>query len=205
MLLHEVGSSPDELPSSYGETRVVLLPVDPYLVHAYWDLSRSDRQRASSASGALRFFDVTSAEARFDVEIELAARNWYVPLRSPGKSYRVELGRRTEDGEFVAIAGSNPIEMPRASPSADRETHHLLVVGDYEQVEPIPAESRVQPRGSDPQAPPSQGSTRAVDAPEIMRSRVAEPLSRPEGPPSLDLAEMCEAMFSPGLSSHVIG
>ena len=29
------------LPAGYGKTRIVLLPVDPYLVHVYWEVSGS--------------------------------------------------------------------------------------------------------------------------------------------------------------------
>ena len=103
------------LPTGYGKTRIVLLPVDPYLVHVYWEVSGSGTGfvKALVEVGALRpqailrFHDVTSmpvggvrAEGSFDVKVDVEARNWYVRLLSPEKSYVVDLGFRGRDGRF---------------------------------------------------------------------------------------------------------
>ena len=110
------------LPAGYGKTRIVLLPVDPYLVHVYWEVSGSGTGfvKALVEAGALRpqailrFHDVTAmpvggvrAEGSFDVEVGIESRNWYVRLLSPEKSYVVDLGFRGRDGSFHRIARSN--------------------------------------------------------------------------------------------------
>lgn len=117
----------DGLPPFWGETRVVLLPVDPHSVHVYWELAPHDQvkvaQRLSRANSkvkpVLRFHETTGAHAPFDIDIELSAGKCYVRLASPEKSYRVELGLR--GGRFVSLAHSNVVRTPAAGPSARRE------------------------------------------------------------------------------------
>jgi hypothetical protein len=131
------------LPTGYGKTRIVLLPVDPYLVHVYWEVSGSGTGfvKALVEAGALRpqavlrFHDVTAmpvggvrAEGSFDVKVDVEARNWYVRLLSPEKSYVVDLGFRGRDGRFHRIARSNRGETPRAWPCAEAGQQRMRVV-----------------------------------------------------------------------------
>ena len=122
------------LPEGYGETRIVLLPVDPYLVHVYWEVSEVDLRRAkslfrdgsSTPQAVLRFHDVTApplgglhAAGSFDVGVRIEANNWYVRLLSPERAYIVDLGLRGGDGRFCRIARSNRAGTPRAWPSQE--------------------------------------------------------------------------------------
>jgi hypothetical protein len=108
---------PGDLPDSYGETRVVLVPVDPYLVHAYWEVTpekiREARGRFGQADqrsqARLRFYDISGVASEgttrsyFDVDIQLQARNWYVHLQNPQRSYFAELGFATDSGVFFCV------------------------------------------------------------------------------------------------------
>jgi hypothetical protein len=129
----------DVLPRAYGRTTIVLMAVNPYLVHAYWEVVPKDLEEAKGlrdplAQPALRFYDVTgisfdgsNAHGCFDVDVQLAAENWYVHLWSPAKSYVVDLGLRTADGGFLALARSNIAHTPPASPSMKVDVRHLPV------------------------------------------------------------------------------
>jgi hypothetical protein len=143
---------PGDLPAWYDETRVILLPVDPYLIHAYWDVASSDLEKAKRrlgrkyrhAQATLRFYDITNVifdgtnpHSSFDVDIELQAKSRYVPLWSPEKSYCVDLALKAPDGGFYAIARSNVAETPRAWPSHKVEERYMLVAEDYRRVEPV--------------------------------------------------------------------
>ena len=177
-----------ELPESYGRTKVVAMPVSPYLVHVYWDL-RPDQPAGAPAS--LRFHE-TGSGASFDVKIDLAAKNWYVHLWSPEKQYTVELMVNRESGP-AALARSNPVETPRAWPVAEvRESFTRVPPPPVEPVQPAasvlpqtapqlpapvlaPSEPResvlppapaVQPVLSPPPAP--------VNAIEVLRRRLGE-------------------------------
>jgi len=144
---------PSEFPHFYEHTRVVLLPVNPYLVHVYWEVAPDDLKEikkllgrpALRAQPVLRFcditciiFDGTNAHSQFDVDIDLGAGNWYVHLWSPDKSYCVDLGLRTDDSQFHPMARSNIAQTPRAWPSGRAEETYMLVEGDYHRVEAVP-------------------------------------------------------------------
>jgi hypothetical protein len=142
-----------ELSVLSARTRVVLLPVNPYLVHVYWEVAPDNLKKIKKSLGrpgrrarpVLRFYDVTNiafdgtnAQSWFDVEIDLQAVNWYVHLWSPDKTYCVDLGLRPKGGQFYRLARSNVGEAPRAGPSAKVEERYLLVRGDYRRVEAVP-------------------------------------------------------------------
>ncbi len=78
---------PSEFPHFYEHARVVSLPVNPYLVHVYWEVAPDDLkeikkllgQLALRAQPVLRFcditctiFDGTNAHSQFDVTSTLA-------------------------------------------------------------------------------------------------------------------------------------
>lgn len=154
-LIEEIAitSAPGHFPDLYDKTRVVLLPVDLYLIHVYWDIAKRDLKRvkdrigkaAQRAHATLRvydityiFFDGTNAHSSFDVDIDLQAGNWYVHLWSPWRSYCVDLGFRTGDGRFLPIARSNVVETPPAYPSEKEAERYMLVLEDYKRVEIVP-------------------------------------------------------------------
>jgi hypothetical protein len=116
----------DDLPWSYGETELVLMPVDPFQVYAYWDFSPEDWNAvlARKQRVVLRVYDVTmirfdgsNAHSFFDVPVALEAQNWYVNLWSAEKSLCAELGWMLPDASFQRIVRSNFIQTPRAGVS----------------------------------------------------------------------------------------
>lgn len=152
------------LPAAYGETRIVLLPVDPYRVHVYWEVSGNgiDFVQALVEKGALRpqallrFHDVTSLpqgdvrpEGRFDVKVNVEARNWYVNLLNPERSYVVGLGFQGRDGRFHEIARSNRADTPRAWPCGEAGEQSLRVVEVDGVVHAEPVEAPVAAREVD--------------------------------------------------------
>lgn len=226
-------AQPEELPKSYGETRVVAMAVNPYLVHIYWELDPKEAPRKASlaAVGCLRFSDTTRGESpsSFDVNVDLAAGNWYVQLWSPERRYWVELGVNREGGKFVPLARSNIVETPRAWPMAEVEER-------FARMEPTP-EARVGASGmngsgawsvsaASPDRPTPAAAASPIDAAEVLRRKMNELyalrrweqpgsdaesaapaalqtlFSRPDQPK--DLTSLAEHQFSPGFSSSVL-
>jgi hypothetical protein len=124
-------SEPATLPGSYGRTYMAVFPIQPYAVHACWDVTAHALEQARKRLGAetddvrgvLRFHEVAderatdmAASPAFDVAVDLRARNWYVDLWSAGRTYVVELGLKTRGGEFRVLARSNRVRTPRAKP-----------------------------------------------------------------------------------------
>lgn len=113
------------LPWSYGETRLVLMTRDPYWLFAYWELTAEAHRAAAASVGpeawfaarpVLRVYDVTSG-AHYDVDVDEDARNFYLNVGRPDRSWYVEIGRLTPDGRFVMLARSNTVHTPRDGPS----------------------------------------------------------------------------------------
>jgi len=139
----------EELPETDEETKVVLLPVNPYLVHVYWGIAANDWEElgrvfprlGGRAQAVLRFHDVTHVDSGgtstpgwFEIEIDLQAKNWYVHLQSPAKSYYIDLGLRTEGSGFLRLARSNVAETPPGWPSDKVEESYLIVERDCRRV-----------------------------------------------------------------------
>jgi len=153
----------EELPVYDDETKVVLLPVNPHLVHAYWGIAARDLKEIGRvfsrlgvrAQPVLRFYDITQANPDgpnspcwFEVEISLGAGNWYVHLEGSAKTYYIDLGLRTEGGGFRRLARSNVAETPCAWPSDKVAESYLLVEGDYRLLERVGQEHRGGPRSA---------------------------------------------------------
>jgi hypothetical protein len=128
------GSAPSmpDLPRSYGRDRIVVMVRDPYWLHAYWELTEQSMRRAESALeqewyGArpiLRLIDVTSEESTNasetvvrDIEIHGGSNNWYIDVKNPARSYRVDIGFLTKSGRFYMMCRSNVVSTPRANMS----------------------------------------------------------------------------------------
>ncbi len=122
-----------ELPSGYGQDRIVLQVRDPWWIHAYWEITeptwRELRQRfpkefSRGFKKILRVYDISNiiftggnANRFFDIEISAEANNWYIDTQEPGRSWCVDLGLLFEDGRFVTIVRSNTVATPPAGPS----------------------------------------------------------------------------------------
>ncbi len=156
----------EELPDAVEETKVVLLPVNPQLLHVYWEMAAPEREMVGTtfsrlgprAQPLLRFHDATepdsaSRPSSFDVEIALGAGNWYVHLERSARTYCADLGLRVEGGEFQSLARSNVTETPRAFPSDKVQESYLVVDGKGARAETVtaPVEPFTSP-GTSPEA-----------------------------------------------------
>lgn len=99
--------------------------LDAHWLHLSWELRQEtiDRAQASlgmnwfAARSVLRILDVTPDDSRGsvkvvidDVEINGAARHWFLPVPHPGRMYRFQLGFLTSEGTFHAVARSKRIQ-----------------------------------------------------------------------------------------------
>jgi hypothetical protein len=143
---------PEELPSTYGESRLTLMEVDPFKVYVYWELTPPDEQAARQGSAeaataavwALRFYDVTAidfdgtnAHSWFDISVDLSPGNWYVDLWAAEKTYCAELGLLASDGRFKGALRSNFLQTSRAGVSSRYEPQMLRVEGAFDTVEAV--------------------------------------------------------------------
>jgi hypothetical protein len=123
-------------------SRLTLMEIDPWRVHAYWNVAEADAAAARASLPAagrdavlvLRFTDLTPGTSdlapphpRFDVEVQQLRNNWYIGLWRDAKHYSAEIGLRAPDGTFVGLVRSNEVVTPRAGPSPEVDFRHLEV------------------------------------------------------------------------------
>jgi hypothetical protein len=169
-----------ELPSSYGQTRLTLMGIDPFWIHAYWEVTPPDHEAAmarlgperASAHWILRFYDVTyidfdgtNAHGWFDQPVDPSARNWYVNLWSSEKTYCADLGALAPSGRFERACRSNFVHTPRADESPHYQPEWLHVEGGFDKVERATM------------SPPRESPEAVADSPPLART---EPLSMTE-------------------------
>ena len=139
-----------DLPTSYGWTRLVLLPVDPFRVHAYWEvvpqeLHQAEKQTAGKAQAILRFYKAGNEangnrlDDSFDVVVDLVSRNWYVDLWSTLESCYADLALKNPDGTLIRMARSQVIQLPRAQPTIEVQQHFKQQ--QFKKVEKVEAEA----------------------------------------------------------------
>jgi hypothetical protein len=123
---------PEELPSQYGQDKIVVQVRDPWWIHAYWEITPDTFNRLKQelqdtffkAKRTLRLYDIshiifdgTNAHRLFDIEITPVANNWYIDTGGPGRSWCVDLGLLLPDGRFKTIVRSNTVTTPIEGPS----------------------------------------------------------------------------------------
>lgn len=122
----------EELPSGYGDNKIVILARDPHWVFAYWEITADKKMDIECQAGArwdvlkkvLRVYEISGVEfngsnanGHFDIIVTPESNSWYIHVGKPDKSWCVDLGVITPDGRFILIARSNIVATPRDSAS----------------------------------------------------------------------------------------
>ncbi|MBE9078822.1 DUF4912 domain-containing protein [Romeria aff. gracilis LEGE 07310] len=126
-----------ELPSGYGESRIVLLPRDPQWAYVYWDVPNEHKEQLRHQGGsrlALRFYDVTDVDLNYQsphslqqYECDEMAREWHLPIPVSDRDYIVEIGYVCNDGRWLILARSAPVRVPPVYPSDWMEDHFMTI------------------------------------------------------------------------------
>ena len=176
------------LPSSYGKTRLVLLAVDPYLIHAYWEVTpeklNEAKETAGEAQAVIRFYkagktaDENASADWFDVEIDLQSRNWYVHLWSVEESYCADLALKRNDGTLIRLVRSQVVHMPRTRPAIAIEQHFMKVESTQRRAEIVSPPPVEQYRSEETRASLAaefrQPTAKPIDSTEIVREKLKE-------------------------------
>ncbi|AFY66940.1 DUF4912 domain-containing protein [Geitlerinema sp. PCC 7407] len=131
-----------DLPSGYGESRIVLLPRDPQWAYAYWDVPNEHKEDARRQGGlqlALRLYDVTdinlehqSPHSLQEYPCDELAREWYLPVPVSDRDYAIDIGYRCADGRWLVLARSLPVHIPPVYPSDWIEDNFITINWDEE-------------------------------------------------------------------------
>ncbi|APT71891.1 hypothetical protein BG95_02790 [Thermosipho sp. 1063] len=117
-----------DLPKSYNKNRLVLMPVNPNWIHAYWDFNYETLENIKKLPKeyklVLRVYDVTfiefngkNAHRTFEIRLNIDMKNYYINVPMPNADYLSEIGYITPDGSFYPLIRSNVCKTPPNSPS----------------------------------------------------------------------------------------
>jgi len=129
-----------DLPSGYGESRIVLLPRDPEWAYVYWDVPHSQKEELRRQGGqqlALRLYDATDVNLDYQTPNNLQeynsdelAREWYLPIPISDRDYVAELGYRCADGRWLVLTRSKVVHVPPVFQSDWVEDNFITVPWD---------------------------------------------------------------------------
>ncbi|MFH1259041.1 MAG: DUF4912 domain-containing protein [Elusimicrobiota bacterium] len=148
-----------DLPSSYGDNQIVIMPRDPLWMYSYWEINDKKIAQVKLKHGenifeqtatVLRVHDVTgitfngtNSHNFFDVSARLEVRNWYIQVLNPGRSYCVELGLRKPNGEFILLARSNIITLPAGKVSEKVDEQWAMIQADFDKLYSLSGADRI--------------------------------------------------------------
>ncbi|AVH67492.1 Rho termination protein [Nostoc sp. 'Peltigera membranacea cyanobiont' 213] len=125
--LADVDEGLADLPSGYGESRIVLLPRDPQWAYTYWDIPNEHKEELRRQGGqqlALRIYDVTDIDTEYqsphsiqEYPADELAREWYLPVPVSDRDYAIDIGYRAADGRWLVLARSTRVHIPPVYPS----------------------------------------------------------------------------------------
>ncbi len=165
------------LPWSYGDNRITAMVRSPDSLYLYWEITDegiADARRRLGAGGAqawcnLRVYDTTgrefdgiNANDYFDVRIERTDREYFLNLHRPTASFHVEVGIKSHEGYFQAIARSGRADFPRKGASPNHALEWMTVTTD--DAHPTAREFASRYSGPPPWSGPSYVESRAGGA-----------------------------------------
>ncbi|QGJ69768.1 Alginate regulatory protein AlgP [Planctomycetales bacterium 10988] len=121
------GAKPDQQ-DNMSQDQLSLAVCDPFWLQARWNLSACGVRRAEvalaqewhNAKPVLRLYEITSqgstnhaGELLKTIVIHGGVKTWYLEVKDPPKTYRVEIGYLTAAGKFFMLARSNRVSTPR--------------------------------------------------------------------------------------------
>jgi hypothetical protein len=129
--------------------RLVVMVLDPFWLHAYWELSRRSIHRARavmsqhwhSARPILRLFEilregaiVSARKIVRDIKIHGGVNNWYIDVHDPPKTFQLEIGYLAQSGKFFSLARSNIVTTPAAGKEDAFDKNWAEVAKDFQRI-----------------------------------------------------------------------
>ncbi len=151
--------SPEGLPKTYNDTKIVILPRDPLWIYAYWEVSGDTISKLTvqlsknvyeKSRWTLRVYDVTdvlfngkNAHRSFDIAISLDSGSWYINCGQSNRVWCIDLGLVTPDGKFIVVARSAAIPTPRYGISPIIDEKWGILKAEFEKILELSGEKRI--------------------------------------------------------------
>lgn len=136
-------------PAKRMRDRAVLMVRGPHWMHVFWEVTPQSIVRAQAALGqdwhgarpVLRVLRIerggqaTPSERIIrEIDIHGGVKNWFIDVREPPLSCRVEIGYRAATGRFHSIARSNAVATPPVTQPDTLDTHWGDIADDCEKI-----------------------------------------------------------------------
>ncbi len=166
---------------SVKRDRLVVMVRDPFWLHAYWEVSRQSVERAAAALGhgwhsarpVIRIYEVHHESGQTDseklvgnVDIHGGVNHWFVDVRNPPGTYRLDIGYLDENDKYYSLARSNVVSTPAAGQKDVLEGHWEAVAKDCD---------AIYARSS---GHTDQGPSRELQ--ELLEERLGRPMGAPQ-------------------------
>jgi len=118
------------LPDSYGTRKLFLVPRDPSILFAYWDLNFDQYQEAARAAkdGKIFLEIYVPGEGRVQqIHVWNNHKNWYLQVNRPDTAFIGQLGYYKNDGSFEVLARSSEVRTPRDTLSPHTEAKFVTI------------------------------------------------------------------------------
>lgn len=170
-------------PDRHEAPELMLLPVDPHHLHAYWTLDEAAAHAARVEAGSpyaplvlrVRTADLAGETGLCrDASIPPGRSSWYIGDLPAAQTYRAELGVSTPDGRLISLLRSSPATLP-PNGIASRRTAEAIDLQASRRAFPL-----VPP-------PPARGLLRASPASPLRDAPGAEPSERRQRDASSEL------------------
>ncbi|MEI6350027.1 MAG: DUF4912 domain-containing protein [Verrucomicrobiota bacterium] len=108
------------LPAHYGSKALFLVARDPHWLFCYWDIDWEEYPVSRMHDGRvlLKLFNDDGAEV-YSAEVNVEARNWYIPATKSSAAFYAEIGFVNQEGAWEVIARSNDASTPSDGISDD--------------------------------------------------------------------------------------
>lgn len=132
-MLWDLAIDKSYVPDRYNDTKIVLMPKDPYWIYAYWDIN-DEQQNIVQAFGhghwALKINHISQCAMTNDafyIDVDQPTGNWYVYVNRPDSRFTAEIGFMTSNGVFVSLAQSNAVYTPRDRASDNFNLYYMNI------------------------------------------------------------------------------
>ena len=125
-----IGSNVVAALNARGVDEIVILPVSPRSLYAYWELTPETQQRMRDAAGVedaslvIHVQEIVTEEGEVvqhlarRIPVESPVGEYFIHEMTPGRLHVCMLGWAGPDGDFTAVVHSNPAPTPPDTPSS---------------------------------------------------------------------------------------
>ncbi|KMQ51654.1 hypothetical protein CHISP_1411 [Chitinispirillum alkaliphilum] len=122
------------IPEYYNDTYIRAIPRDPEHVFVYWEIGTETKkltqkymgEEVTRAKETLRLTQINSLDdipkkkVVTETKIERKPDNRVIEVPKPGKTYQVQFGLKSAQGNFLPITNSKPLPLPSRTVSEPR-------------------------------------------------------------------------------------